>query len=431
MALELGALSDIWQGLQQDAWLLLLLLVGALAMLLLLARPMLSRRQRKTLEAAPMEHVHQEGDFGIFSLVARGTKSPFLRAKDEELASFEDFVVKIYEVSHGIFQGEEGGERLPSWPSGAFTAALQQLRPRAETIGWPKGGQLYDPLDDVALASRLIATGLNVDDALDRVQDYRDYRDETGGGVVPPLDWLDCGIAIVPCEDRLGRPIINIRPRYHRPGNAALFRKGLQCTLDAVKAHFLHNRKHTFSETNPLEQYSMVWDFQGAGRKNLDWDCFNVTIEEGTHHYPNMGSQIYVLNVSAPVRWVWYAARRFLHPRIRRKCLLVAPRDVPALMCRLVSPEKLPPEYGGTGMPWVGPQEAVCFEDQVGELAAAAYTRAGVVPKGAKPLRKELLQAELSEKPLRRRALEAGPKESSGCSGILSCCGGLRMKCCL
>merc|ERR1719323_2133039 len=56
-------------------------------------------------------------------------------------------------------------------------------------------------------------------------------------------------------------------------------------------------------------------------------------------------------------------------------------------MRRVISAEKLPPEYGGTGPAWLGPDLAETLEDQVGELAAAVYVRAGVVPAGARPWR--------------------------------------------
>mmetsp|Transcript_49350 Transcript_49350/g.143042 ORF Transcript_49350/g.143042 Transcript_49350/m.143042 type:complete len:434 (-) Transcript_49350:61-1362(-) len=322
-----------------------------------------------------------------FRMVPCDRHTPVLSAEEHQMSWFVDFVQRICEVRHGIFYGEAGGEQCPSWAPESFTAALRQLRNRVKATGWPDGGRLHDPLDDVALASRLIAADLNVDEAAKLVDEYADYRQTTSGGVLPSREWLEYGIVVVPCEDYLGRPILNVRPRYHRPGKIALFRHGLRTTLDAIKAHALHKRKDSFDQSNPLEQYAMVWDFAGSGWRNLDWEAFHCTIHEGAHHYPNMGSQIYVLNVSAPIRWVWHAASRFMHPRVRRKCLLVAPRDVAECMRRVVPPELLPPEYGGTGAPWPGPEAASTLEDQVGALAAGAYSRAGVVPAGALPRR--------------------------------------------
>jgi len=333
---------------------------------------------------------HDLLDAGVFRMVPTGHPTPKLSADEERLQWFEDIAARIYEVNHGIFCGQVGGESLPSWPPHAFREALMNFRslcPDPDST-WPHGGKIHEPLDDVALAQRLIASGLDVVGALELVQDYASYRRSVGGGgVCPTQNWLEAGIAIVPCEDRLGRPVISIRPRYHRPGNLELFKLGLRSALDVVKAHLLHRRGPTFSETNPLEQYVMVWDFEGASLKNLDWDAFHCTIKEGQKHYPNMGSQIYVLNVNAPMRWIWSAASKLMHPRIRRKCFLVAPKDVHACMRCVVAPELLPPQYGGTGAPWPGPQDCETLEDQVGELAAAVYRRADAVPAGAKPSR--------------------------------------------
>lgn len=336
---------------------------------------------------------------------------PALNARDSQMNWLEGMVSSIYEVSHGIFHGEQGGEQLPSWQPGEFADALRRLRQESSDVLWPDAGTLHEPLDDVALCARLIASGLDVAGASELLRKYAAYRSTTQGGVRPPSDWLNCGIALVPFEDNLGRPVVVIRPRYHVSGNIDVFRAGLRSTLDAVKSHLLAKRGSGFSETNPLEQYAMVWDFEGAGRSNLDWQAFNCTLEEGAFHYPNMGSQIYILNVSTPFRWIWAAASRLMHPRITRKCLLVAPQDVPKCMLRLVTPELLPPAYGGTGRPWCGPHEAKTLEDQLGDLVAKVLRRQGAVPAGAKPSRSELGPS--SEAPPARRPR----KPSVGCLG--------------
>lgn len=371
---------------------------------------------------------------GQYSLVPRDRVGsvPVFKADATSIQWLDMMATRVYEVSHGIFYGEEGGERLPSWQPGEFSAALKRLRQEVAGRQWPDAGILHEPLDDVALCARLIASGLEVQGAAQLVDAYAAYRSTTRGGVFPPSEWLRCGITFVPFEDRLGRPVIVIRPRYHVPGNIDLFRAGLRTTLDAVKAHFLANRSDGFSQTNPLEQYAMVWDFEGAGRKNLDWQAFHCTLEEGARHYPNMGSQIYVLNVSTPFRWVWGAASRLMHPRIRRKCLLISPADVPACMRRLARPELLPPAYGGTGRPWPGPMEATTLEDQVGELVANVWRRQGVVPAGAKPSRTEVDEhtAEQEAASRRLRSYDANPGGDRGSgTGCLGCC--LLRTCCI
>lgn len=188
----------------------------------------------------------------------------------------------------------------------------------------------------------------------------------------------------------MGRPIINIRARYHRPGNTELFRQGLRTVLDGVKAHMLARRTSTLAAENPLEQYVLVFDFEGSGWSNLDWDAFHVTLFEGARHYPSMGSQIFVLNCSAPVMLLWRSASRLMAPTLRRKCQLVSPKEVNECMQRLVPLDRLPRKYGGDGREWPGPDEAKCFEDQVGEVLAAVYQRAGVIPSDAKPFRSQL-----------------------------------------
>jgi len=325
-------------------------------------------------------------------------------------------------MQHGIFMmagnvTEE--EQLSGWTAEAFKSALLKLRKCMPKDAWPHGGCLHEPLDDVALAARLIASELDVDKANRLIREYATFRQDVtnGGGVAPTLEWLECGIVFVPCEDVLGRPVVNIRPRHHRPGNPDLFRLGLRCTLDALKAHHMHRRGTTFSESNPLEQYAMVWDFAGVSWTNLDWDAFHTTLHEGKH-YPNMGSQIYVLNVSAPVRWIWKAASKFMPPRVRRKCILVAPGDVPSCMRYLVAADQLPQVWGGTGPAWPGPTEAQTLEDQVGCLVATAYRRAGVVPVGAKPSQEDLVPSGIATPRQNPHGKSGGEPSCFACFGL-------------
>eukprot|EP00445_Apocalathium_hangoei_P006545 CAMPEP_0203863254 /NCGR_PEP_ID=MMETSP0359-20131031/14059_1 /ASSEMBLY_ACC=CAM_ASM_000338 /TAXON_ID=268821 /ORGANISM="Scrippsiella Hangoei, Strain SHTV-5" /LENGTH=443 /DNA_ID=CAMNT_0050780765 /DNA_START=67 /DNA_END=1395 /DNA_ORIENTATION=+ len=348
----------------------------------------------------------------LFSIAPQGRVAQGLNASEEQMDWFEDLVTQICEVKRGIFIGEEVPSTLPSWKRGDFRKKLAKLRERAPVeAGWPDGGRLHEPLDDIALSSRLIAAELNVENALNLVRNYQVFRSTTRGGVLPDPQWLKKGIAFMPCEDRLGRPCLFIRAKYHRSGNIALFRVGLRSTIDAVKAHLLARRTDRFSEDNPLEQYVMLFDFDGAGWSNLDWEAFHCTIQEGSQRYPNMVAQNYLLNVSASVRWIWRTACPLMHPRTRRKCCLVAPRDVRACLQKVIPLERLPPQYGGTSAPWTGPDEARTLEDQIGELLANVYVRAGVVPDGALPTR---AQAEASSAPLSRHASSPSGSEDSG-----------------
>jgi hypothetical protein len=321
---------------------------------------------------------------GVFSLVpARGAQC--LHVNDEDLEEFDETVRRINEVRLGIFFGEAGGQEVKGFQPGAFTKALQELRLRVGDA-WSAGGQWHEPLDDAALALRLIATDLDVARAAHLVEEYEAFRCSLrGGGVKPSLEWVESGVSLVPCVDRLGRPVLVIRFRHHKPGKIDQFRQGMRSLLDAVKFHNVHNRRHTFHKNNPLEQYALVLDFEGASWSNLDWQALQVTLEEGSLRYPNMGSQIYMLNVSCAVRWIYGRAQSMLHPKIQRKCMLVAPEDVHSCMQKLLPVDQIPREYGGLGAPWCEPESTRTFEDQVGELAASIYLQADVVPDGALP----------------------------------------------
>mmetsp|Transcript_11454 Transcript_11454/g.25968 ORF Transcript_11454/g.25968 Transcript_11454/m.25968 type:complete len:567 (-) Transcript_11454:34-1734(-) len=326
----------------------------------------------------------------VFSLVSEGQfPAPLVAGPGQAMAAFEQQATSVYEVSLGIFMGEATPEQLARWPKHAFRDALLELRDRARAVEWLDAGVLHEPLDDIPLASRLIATQLDVNASLELLHEYGRYRASTQGGVCPSRAWLEYGIVVVHTEDRLGRPVINVRPRYHFPNNHDLFRNGLRCTLDAVKAHLLARRGTAFSSNNPLEQYTMVFDFAGAGWKNLDWEAFHITLEEGGKHYPNMMGQIFLLNASRFSRTVWRGAKRLMDARVRRKVFLIAPSQVASCMRRLLPEDKIPREWGGSGLPWPGPQDAATLEDQVGALVAEVYLKAGVVPAGAKPTRAE------------------------------------------
>jgi len=361
----------------------------------------------------------------VFCLLPQNDPTPFLFAKEDQLDWFCAAMQQVKDLRYGTAMAVSNAaqEELPDWTAKDFKSAFVKLRMRICADLWPNGGRLHEPLDDIALAQRLMTTELDVDMAVKLVHEYASFRQDVthGGGVAPPLEWIESGTVFVPCEDILGRPVINIRPRYHRRGNPDLFKAGLRSTVDALKAHYMRRRGTTFSETNPLEQYVMVFDFAGYSmRNNLDWDAFHVTVHEGAVHYPNMGSQIYVLNVSAPLRWLWTAASKFMQPRVRRKCILVAPGDVPSCMSRLIASDQLPPVWGGTGPAWPGPEEARTLEDQVGPLLANTYRCAGVVPAGAKPSREDLAPSSIAMSPEKSRGtLSAKPRFCVSCFSCL------------
>lgn len=315
-------------------------------------------------------------------------KAPAIYIEDADMDRFEQIVDEINQVKQGLFHGECSGGDVPAWPKGSVRAAIKELRTRIPASAWPHGGKVHDPLDDIAYAQRLIAANLDVEKTVELVNEYRKFREGTHGSFNSPSRlWLENGVVIVPCEDVLGRPLLVVRMRYHRPGHGELFRSGMRSALDTVKLHCLHKRSGKLSKENPLDQYAMIYDLDGATWSNIDWECFRITLEEGAKRYPNMGSQIYILNASPTFMRIWGVAQKALDGRLRRKCSFIRSSEVPDLMRKLVPSDKLCPEYGGTGLPWLGPQEARTLEDQAGELMARVIGDAGVVPPGAKPRR--------------------------------------------
>lgn len=382
------------------------------------------QQERRKRGAAEQKTAASQPNSGVdWSLCLPQWNLPALCVEEDDMPSFEEKVNSYFQVRHGIFCGEVGGEPIVGWPPGRFREALARLRPLAvqRTQARQSKPGLHEPVDDIMLAQRLIATDLNVSGAAQLVDDYLEYREEQQGGVTPTLEWIESGLAFVPCEDRLGRPVVVVRPRYHAPGNLAHFIRGLRCTLDAVSIHLLKKRRAGIGHNaNLLEQYVMVFDFEGATWSNFDLEALKETIHAGTYHYPNKVGQTFVLHVSWGTTAAWNIAKKLLHPRTRRKCQFFASRDVREAMSSLVDSELLPPEYGGTAEPWPrAPAEACCFEEQVGELAARVYQESRVVPPGTKPCRSECPVA--SRTPSKQLPLRV--ERENSIAATFGCCG--------
>lgn len=361
----------------------------------------------------------------IFYLPPRGEQAKAFEVTDERMDWYEDMITKIYDLNHGIFFGEQASKPMKPWKKGVFRLALQQIRDMVKDEGgWPGGGTYHDPLDDIALTQRLMATDLDVKGSMKLVRSYKEYRSERPGGVVPSLGWVNSGTIFIPCEDRLGRPVMWVRAKYHIPGTCEQYRNGYRATMDALKAHSLRKRSvDGWSEDNPIEQYVVIFDCKDVGTRNLDLESFKATLHEAAYHYPNMGGQIYVININRSITWGWGIACKIMHPRIRRKCLLVTGREVNKSLEKLIGLEKLPPSFGGTGTEWPPPAEAESFEDQVGDLLASVYRRCNVVPVGAKPSRH---CEDFSEQRARMREEMKAQRlrEQDGMWGNLGCCFG-------
>eukprot|EP00929_Paragymnodinium_shiwhaense_P112646 TRINITY_DN80911_c0_g1_i1.p1 TRINITY_DN80911_c0_g1~~TRINITY_DN80911_c0_g1_i1.p1 ORF type:complete len:433 (+),score=68.85 TRINITY_DN80911_c0_g1_i1:52-1350(+) len=345
---------------------------------------------------------------------------PLLKASDAEMDWFEGVMQEIYEVRFGAKNwGDVGGEAIKGWPPKAFRAALLQLR---ERVPEPyQGGTVHEPIDDAMLSRLLIVSNLNVDAAAALVSRYVAYRQDVQGGTGPLLKNLQAGLAVVPCEDCQGRPVLFVRLRYHKAYDLEMFRTGVRALLDTIVMHLLLKREASISRQNPLEQYIMVLDMANATMSNFDWSGFKVLLHEGVTNYPNRLAQIYVLGANAFARWAYGLMSPLLHPRTRRKCIMVAAKDVNACLHDLIPSAVLPPQYGGSGNSCPAPQEACTLQDQVGDIAAAVLLRTGMVPSGALPDRHSKPSSQLAGKTHhpgwsdnRRRKPEA--------PGIFSCC---------
>jgi len=308
---------------------------------------------------------------------------PFIEVSEMDMEWFEDVVMQINAVTFGRSNvGTVAGKPIAAWPRGNFRPALLRLR---QAVGNTKS-VMHEPLDDVMLARILIATSLDHDLAVELVAGYREYRRTVGGGVPPHLRNLEAGSALVVCEDLMDRPVLLIRARYLTTGDPENFRRGLRSILDVVSMHILHKR-HGLSRTNPLEQYVMVVDLEGFTLANADWETFKVVLEEGQRRYPNRLANIYILHVSQTFNMLYNWMGAFMHPRTKRKLVLVPSKDVQTCMSSLISKQWLPPKYGGHARPLPTPLEARTLEDQCGELAARVLLRVNAVPAGARPPR--------------------------------------------
>eukprot|EP00440_Ansanella_granifera_P074787 gb/GFBE01081160.1/.p1 GENE.gb/GFBE01081160.1/~~gb/GFBE01081160.1/.p1 ORF type:complete len:531 (+),score=88.95 gb/GFBE01081160.1/:1-1593(+) len=307
-----------------------------------------------------------------------------LRFRQDQLPMLDREVCRIYAVDHD--KPPLGTGMKPS--SGSFrppkdvTSSLLQLRAACAEFdqGCAAGKwRSHEPLDDLFLSRHLIAADFDIARAAKLVQGYSSWRRELRGGVPPSLAWLKLGIACLPFEDVMGRPVILARARYF---DAALpaeqFKTFYRGIVDAVIAHLLLKRTGELSETNPLEQYVLVLDVMGASRRNFAMSGVKVMVGESNTNYPDRLAQIFVLGVNMMVQGLWSMVSPMVHPRTRNKVTMANSNQTPALMRKLIGrPELLPPEYGGTGPELPAPEDARSLEDQAGRLAADAWRTLG------------------------------------------------------
>jgi len=264
--------------------------------------------------------------------------------------------------------------------------------------------ELQEPLDDVFLCRLLVAKDFDVEQALKLAQNYSAYRLKVYGGVRPPPAWIASGMCIIPFEDRHGRPVVVVRAKYIDGSiSSEVMEQGYRASVDTVIAHCLSKRTTNVSGSNPLEQYVLMFESEGAGWSNFSSVIMKIMVRESNSHYPERCAGIYILNCNHFVRASFQMVSPMLHARTVKKIKFVVAEKVPALMQSLVEPEKLPPEYGGRAPPWASPANSQNLSDRLGRLMAATYRRLGLEPPG-----EDELEEESDESP------EMIPRKSSG-----------------
>jgi len=196
---------------------------------------------------------------------------------------------------------------------------------------------------------------------------------------VPSARSLDRDLISVPFEDRLGRPVVVVKVRNLDPRMAPKsFLRFYRAILDVVVAHCLHKRKKKICPTNPMEQYLLLIDMEGAGWSNFSKQLLQIMTGESNSNYPDRLSQVYVLGCNATVLAIWQVAQPIMHERTRRKVQLVSSADVKKIMCELVDLELLPPRLGGTALARSSGAQTVA--EKAGHVAAAVWRRYGITP---------------------------------------------------
>lgn len=297
---------------------------------------------------------------------------------------FEREVTRIYAVDHSKPPLGEGKSRPSNFfPARNVADSLRHMRAACENLEaeLQEDGRIFEPLDDVFMSRQLIAADFDLGKTTEVVRKYVAWRQRICGGVPPDLSWLSLGFAIAPFEDVMGRPIFLARARYISADTCAeQFRTMYRGLADAVVSHLLQKRSAQMSERNPLEQYVLVIDVQGASRSNFSMAAVKVMISESNANYPDRVAEIFVLGANLVVRSIWSLVSPMVHPRTRHKVHMVGPAEVPVTMRRLVgSDELLPEEYGGTARPLAAPTEARTVVDMAGRLAASAWDRMGAL----------------------------------------------------
>jgi len=303
-----------------------------------------------------------------FSFSLGEPESPFLQVLENQMSWLEEETARTYHVL-------KSGALAPPVQLREPLSKLRKLVQPLLRQSW----QLREPMDDIFLCRLLIAKDFNVDLALPLATTYVAYREEMDGGVQPPSAWTAAGMVIVPFEDRQGRPVVVVRAKFIDASmSSELLRSGYRSTVDGIIAHLLSKRSSKVSATNPLEQYVLVFDSEGAGWSNFSTEIVKIMVNESNNHYPERLARIYVVNCTSFSRYCFKLCSGMLHPRTVKKTQFITTDQVPALMTDLVDLDKLPVEYGGNATSWVPPSAARNLDEQTGVILAKTYRRLGL-----------------------------------------------------
>lgn len=246
--------------------------------------------------------------------------------------------------------------------------------------------KLNEPIDDIYAARLLNATDHCTKKAQKLLAGYMAWRQTVPGAVTPTDAWLDTAQVIVPFEDRLGRPVIIIRTKFHFPGKkqpTSLLESGYRATLDSIINHLLLNRVSNggLSMTNPLEQFAVFLDLQGTGWKNFALSTIKLMNAESNDRYFDRMQKVYVLSPPGLFSAWWGLTSPILHPRTRRKVQIVKAHEVPTFVRDLIRDDSvIPREWGGMAPNWPEPSRCRTFEEKAGVLAANAMRKLGTAP---------------------------------------------------
>lgn len=246
--------------------------------------------------------------------------------------------------------------------------------------------QLYEPIDDYTIGRFLLAGKFDEQKALSNLRNYIAWRREGNGVVTPPTEWLDAGPVVVPFEDKNGRPVVIFRARYFEPTKQPMetLERGYCSTLDAVVGHMLRQRREgKDNPDNPLEQYTIWIDVQGASRSNFALEGLKMMQRVATQKYCERSGKMYVLGANLVVRMLWKTVKGLLLERTQKNINLIAAEDVPRVLREMMGDRthELPTEYGGSAPAFLEPRLCKTLEEKAGLIAATAWRDLGAAPE--------------------------------------------------